>query len=495
MRHAITLLAALLAVAVSSGAVAVGQYEPIVLVTAQAQSCKGSYCGSRQAWGNGVVVDSCSQRMIVATAGHVLANSNNVNVQIKGALYPASDTKYIFNQSNDDFGIIVVSGDFSGVPSAEIYSGEIPLGVQLSVDGYWPAQDKWNFRRYPLRRMMNRLLGDSLDKPITQGVSGAPVMYQGKVAGIVVGIDQPTFSRSTVTFFTTSNRMLYFMNQWGYSPSRSVDDAAPSPLVNATPDRGIQLIPDDGSEEIAQLGESMKSLRDAVEAIRNDAKPVDETPIVIESTPTEPAPEKPIISKAKGWAWDGISGWAWGAAGMAIAGPIGYAVAKVVGGRVHSRVKKRGDSSSGYQGWEPIRNTPTSPSPPPQKTNNESCDCKSNSAQVQKSLDEIMRQLQERETKKQKGGQAHATTFQDSQQAPPVVPKRNLDELSQVVQLSRLEGHDPLLDAAFGLFVRDETEALIERSDVSSDVKKEIEDLLRRVRSRVDNAAPLSVKS
>lgn len=75
----------------------------------------------------------------------------------------------------------------------------------------------------------------------------------------------------------------------------------------------------------------------------------------------------------------------------------------------------------------------------------------------------------------------------------PVIPPRATDELHQILQLRRSEGRDPLLDAAFGVFVQDEIDKALSADGLSADERETLYQLNRRVRDRVDQAAPLMV--
>lgn len=139
------------------------------------------------------------------------------------------------------------------------------------------------------------------------------------------------------------------------------------------------------------------------------------------------------------------------------------------------------------------------------------CEASRNDQRIFDSLEQIMRRLEQQATTKAAAGEhpqyrssqpeglnggksPDGTTFPDSRTPAQAVPQRDTEELSQIVQLSRLDGHDPLLDAAFGLFVQDETDSLLGDMKTSPETRQTIENLLRRVRDRVDRAAPLSIQ-
>jgi len=83
----------------------------------------------------------------------------------------------------------------------------------------------------------------------------------------------------------------------------------------------------------------------------------------------------------------------------------------------------------------------------------------------------------------------------DAMSAPPRgAPARTVEELVELLRLRRLEGRDPLLDAAFGMFAQDELEAALEKVKGDAGLTKVFEELQRNIRQRVDAAAPLAVQ-
>jgi len=219
------------------------------------------------------------------------------------------------------------------------------------------------------------------------------------------------------------------------------------------------------------------------------------------SAPVEEEPHPSLVSTVADAARTAITNWTLTELGIASTGWIGVAAA---GGMfLWSRRRKRRSNRKPPVIAPPPPVTPCPPASPV---------CAPDNSRMQKSLDEIMRILAEREREREQdvirssagGGSADAGKFQgdpitcsnsnENHRSPAsAVPGRNTDELSQVVRLSRLEGHDPLLDAAFGLVVQDETSSLLGDNGTSDEVRRAIEDLLRRVRDRVDRMAPLSV--
>lgn len=318
-------------------AIAAAQNEPVVLVGAERQSCSGSVCQWQAGTGNGVIIEATSRRLVVATAGHNVYQGRNVSVYVSRQWTPA--TRHHAEYSTQaDFGIVIVEGDYSQVPAATIHAAPLPYGVPVSIDGYWPGQPKWLFRRLSLRRMMNRILGDSLDQPVTQGVSGAPVMYQGQVAGIVVGIDQPTIGRSSVTYFTPAARMRELIASWGVTVS-------PKEIAAVEPQANLLIkepLPAESPVEAPERQASSDAPASRSGGASEQLLPAEELPHDVAESPRGTDAPLPHTSRVKEWAWDGLSAWAWAAIGAGVAGPLGWAI-PVAGRVVHRRLKsKRG---------------------------------------------------------------------------------------------------------------------------------------------------------
>ena len=71
----------------------------------------------------------------------------------------------------------------------------------------------------------------------------------------------------------------------------------------------------------------------------------------------------------------------------------------------------------------------------------------------------------------------------------PHIPGREVDEIGELLQLAQLEGFDPLMGSAFGLFAQDEITRIL--SDGTEEEKAAIRKLRDRVTDRIHAAAPL----
>jgi hypothetical protein len=74
---------------------------------------------------------------------------------------------------------------------------------------------------------------------------------------------------------------------------------------------------------------------------------------------------------------------------------------------------------------------------------------------------------------------------------PRPLPPRDTAELEQLLRLRRMEGRDPLLDAAFGMFVEDEAEKVMAAGGECAGL---VTALVERATARLRQIAPLSIK-
>jgi hypothetical protein len=70
---------------------------------------------------------------------------------------------------------------------------------------------------------------------------------------------------------------------------------------------------------------------------------------------------------------------------------------------------------------------------------------------------------------------------------PPQLPPRKIDEIYELHELGQIEGRDPYLDQAFGMFAEDEIQKRIDTEGM--------QELLSAIQERVNKAAPLSFLS
>jgi hypothetical protein len=341
---------ALLLLALSSGSVG-AQESPFVLVSAERQECRGNSCHWVNGMGNGVVIEATSERLVVATAGHNVHQGRNVRVQINDTFHSATSHRSNYDSSGD-FAVVIVNGDFSNEQSLRIYPGELPYGTPVAVHGYWPGQPRWRWRILNLFRQRHQRFGDSLSQPVVPGVSGAAVIHQGRVAGIVFGVDPPTLAaRPTVTYFTRSPQMLAYMQHWGITindpPARRV---VPDEQI-ADHEKQNPIHEPPGSEHIADLGEPSPIIPDKpggpvrpeTEPVRPEPEPVAPIP------PVKAAEQEPTESPVRGWVIGQLSSLAWAGIGAGVGGPAGVLLTLAV------RRLKRG------KGGDPVSTTHAKP--------------------------------------------------------------------------------------------------------------------------------------
>ncbi len=451
-------------------AVSFGQHEPVVMVGAENPYCQNGACVYKAGFGNGVIIHADNQQMIVATAGHNIDKGRKVKVWAVGTWHDAAEFRSVFTDSQD-FGVIVVTGNFAGVPSMPLYRGNLLQGVALSVDAYWPAEPKWLWRRLSLRRIMHQAFGDTLDRPVTQGVSGAPVVYQNQVAGIVTGINSPTMARSSVTFFTPASTAVTLLDQWGIS-TRMQAPAEPPKL----------LIPDDSKKFEDELNALKKELENLKAPAQSAApkEPAVETPVPV--IPVE-NPD-PAENSLKNWGIENLSNWGWAALGGAVAGPVGIAI-PVVGRLVQSRLKRR--KTEQKQTVEPVRERGI------EKVVNLS-------DQERQRYEQQIQQLTELHSNASKhAGPASCCSElrsvasqcgkEDVANCHAPFP-RYLDEADQLRSLRQREGRVAALDALVGMLFDDEVKFVLDTSDSEAE-RSFVRNLKNRITEKVDQIAPI----
>jgi hypothetical protein len=453
--------------------------------------------------GNGVIIYADDTRAIIATAGHNVHNASMVAVCFNAQCFRPQRVESVFS-GDDDFAAIEIRGNLAWVNAVPVFAGELPYGEPLEVVGYWPTQLQWAYRRYPLRRIMHRMFGDSLDQPITPGVSGSPVIYRNQVAGIVTGINRPQpGSPSVVTFFTPSPVILRHLTAWGMCP----------PANSVTPVLGQPTAPKmliDDADQIADLEQSLNQsiadIRKQVEKIATEdtppARSADPEPV----SPDEPAsppsggtsgpllpPDKvashdepsdrgtdaPLRGKVASWAWDGVSAWGWATVAGAVGGPLGLIVG-YLGGRVHRRLKsaKGGDPVSTPTGGQRESLQPKE-IPPPRNTD------VGRERIVEKVIDrsEVERERYEAEIRRLKESRGPTN-------CQPPFP-RYMDEADQLRELRQSEGRVAALDALVGMKFDDEVRNMLETT--TDPVQRNIiRDLKDRVMDAVDQIAPIA---
>ena len=71
------------------------------------------------------------------------------------------------------------------------------------------------------------------------------------------------------------------------------------------------------------------------------------------------------------------------------------------------------------------------------------------------------------------------------------IPGRTVDEVGELLELAELEGFDPLMGAAYGLFMQDEVTKIMQDTSISEDGQALIRQLVAKVTDRINSAAPL----
>jgi len=90
------------------------------------------------------------------------------------------------------------------------------------------------------------------------------------------------------------------------------------------------------------------------------------------------------------------------------------------------------------------------------------------------------------------GGQGNDVSGFPGGASTQFVPGRDVTELGHILRLAKQEGHDSLLDAAYGRFAQDEIER--ELNDEKSEHREYLLNLVRTIKDRIDEVAPVRFK-
>jgi len=495
---------------------------------------------------NGVAVGhEADQSLNVLTSIHAVGNAQTFRVWIDGVWHAGTLARA---DGVNSLALLHVAGPFPHIGTARLCPDEVPVGCQVKFCGFEPPRfgfvciptvrdrsDSFRWHRFRFRGVAG-MIGGGLYTWDGRFLVG---LHTRGVDGVSEVVPSPVIAKQLIA--------------WGYevdgftSPVPQTEPAEPEPLpaierpseqkqepekpqepTTDTRQQAELLIAEERERIEAAKAEAERRDRVLYEAIiglkgRIDAIPPP-TPIVIspapeptsgtpgnppvEPPPTRSAPGGSLIDGAKRWAWSALAEWTAAELGIAATGWGGLAVG--AGWMLARRWRKRRQAAPEKPRPE---EPPKQPKPDRPATGSvPDCGCPDDSKQIIRSLDEIMAKLkaeeherqqsrkkaEEQPTKQQeaaqKGGEpADANKFPNDRTPTTAVPRRNVDELRQIVRHGQLDGHDPLLDAAFGMFVQDETESLLGDVDTPPETRTVIENLLRRVRDRVDRAAPLSV--
>ncbi|WP_013626580.1 trypsin-like peptidase domain-containing protein [Rubinisphaera brasiliensis] len=225
MKHLLASLLLLLSIAAPASA----QHEPAVMVRSRLL-CPGPVCRPDSVAynaGNGVIVGKSGDSLFVLTVDHLLDDAPSPQVCIQSQWYPAR----VRNTSpNADLALLEIQGSFD-IPMAPIAKADPPDGAEVIIDGYWPKQGMRSLRTRRIPRITPGIFYVQL--PVVSGVSGAGVVYQGRLAGLVHGVTLE--GRNSTTLVVSASVIRHHMARWGFEDSPppqaqlAVTDPPPAP--------------------------------------------------------------------------------------------------------------------------------------------------------------------------------------------------------------------------------------------------------------------------
>jgi hypothetical protein len=242
--------------------VADAQHEPAVRIESRLY-CRENVCRTQPiAQGNGVIIGKGSNSLLVITVAHLVEDAQSTSVMIRGKWHPAQPLE---QDKSIDIALLQVFGQFD-VPLAKVHSSDPPVGAAIAIDGYWPQP--WQRRVTKTVRVRSGLRPFLLLRErVVDGVSGAGIVYQGKLAGLVHGVMvQPPYS----TLYVPASAIYPRLVQWGYIDQSTPVDPPPKMLVETPITPPVNTCDCDCKAKFAAIESRIETLAGAMKA-RQDA--------------------------------------------------------------------------------------------------------------------------------------------------------------------------------------------------------------------------------
>lgn len=271
------------------------QHEPAVMLRTRLP-CPGPQCRTASiGQGNGVLIGRNREQLLVLTVAHNIREALSIEVQLNGQWYSAKTTHADFDA---DVAVLTVQGDFK-LPIARLAVQDPQAGAEVLLDGYWP--NPWTrrvVRTERIRAASNRFY--YLKTRVVPGVSGAGVVFAGKLAGLVHGVTLE--GERSVTLIVPISIIQQRLKTWGYQLSETNRDCArpqlepePSTVENCACDCETRL--DELQQSFLALSQRIDTLSSKSSNEQNWQVQIDELKQTLSSTQEDVAELQPLLER------------------------------------------------------------------------------------------------------------------------------------------------------------------------------------------------------
>lgn len=269
------------------------QHEPAVMLRTRLP-CPGPQCRTASiGQGNGVLIGRNRDQLLVLTVAHNIRDALSIEVQLDGRWHSAKTAHADFDA---DVAVLTVQGDFE-FPIAKLAEQDPQAGAEVLLDGYWP--NPWTrrvVRTQRIRTASHRFY--FLQTRVVPGVSGAGVVFAGKLAGLVHGVTLE--GERSVTLIVPISIIQQRLKTWGYRLSETNRDCA-QPQVE--PEK-LSTENCDCETRLAELQQSFLALSQRIDILagkssneQNWQVQIDELKQMLASTQEDLAELQPLLER------------------------------------------------------------------------------------------------------------------------------------------------------------------------------------------------------
>ncbi|WP_013627661.1 S1 family peptidase [Rubinisphaera brasiliensis] len=271
------------------------QHEPAVMLRTRLP-CPGPQCRTATiGQGNGVLIGRNRDQLLVLTVAHNIRDALSIEVQLDGRWHSA---KTAHADLDADIAVLTVQGDFE-FPIAKLAEQDPQAGAEVLLDGYWP--NPWTrrvVRTQRIRTASHRFY--FLQTRVVPGVSGAGVVFAGKLAGLVHGVTLE--GERSVTLIVPISIIQQRLKTWGYRISKANRDCA-QPQVEPEPSTAENCACD-CETRLAELQQSFLTLSQRIDTLSDKSSneqnwqvQIDELKQTLESTQEDLAELQPLLER------------------------------------------------------------------------------------------------------------------------------------------------------------------------------------------------------